>query len=791
MAQKKTVKKTDDITHVISADATKEEKFAAAMAAMQKKHGADSVATFGGGSSNQILAVTPMPTGILPVDRAIGIGGIPRGRIIEVYGPESSGKTTLCLHTIKKCQEAGEFPVFVDLENALDGNHLRAIGISNLTILYPENAEQGLTMVGDLSKAGICLTVVDSVSALSPKGEQEEDAIGKQQPGRVAALMSQALRQLIASNAKSSSTTMFINQIRCIDVNTFIITSDGIIRADAIHPGAIGSNYIGVGTDGSESKFVKRYESGTIDGIEIHSKYRGWIATGLEHRSPVLRDGKYILSESRNIMIGDYTIHPIISIDVRKDLLNQTKRIDDINSKLSPKTKIYNLPEFLDERIACFMGMYYADGNILYDDISDYRIQFTETNRERYNLVRDLSVELFGDEVSSGTVNITIHGKQIVDFVDSFGIGRNSSDKVIPEWILYSNTSVLSSFIAGAFFDTHGFTDHGFIFSNENENSIMQFSVALYSLGIFADVRKDRSDRYNRLYITGNDAIEFNNRIGFLEESKQKLASYFTYSSTSRGKYDIVPASIVKEVLGILREIGVDGITKIPAYGNLNMSYNSDVNIGRNTLLEFLSSVLDIIDDDRLQNIYHLCKNNRFSEVIELKPCRIKAVDFSVSAADELFIAANFLTHNSKIGVMMGNPETTSGGNALKFYSSVRMDLRKVETLKQGDAAYANRVKVKIVKNKVAPPFREEEFVIYFDAKKTEAANVIEIGSKIGVIDKSGTWYSYNGERIGQGLANSVETLIGNPELLNTIYNQCKDPAVLLKKSVTVTDDVL
>jgi recombination protein RecA len=357
MAPKKKQASVDDAPK-LAADASKEDRFAAAMEQMRKKHGKEAISTFGEDESNVSLEVKPLPTGLLPVDRATGIGGVPKGRVIEIYGPESSGKTTVCLHTIKQLQMAGEFPVYVDLENALSGTHLTNIGIRNLTILNPDSAEHALNMLEDLSKAGICLTVVDSVSAMSPEGEQEKD-IGQQQPGRVAALMSETLRRIVGINGKTGATTMFINQIRM------------------------------------------------------------------------------------------------------------------------------------------------------------------------------------------------------------------------------------------------------------------------------------------------------------------------------------------------------------------------------------------------------------------------------------------------KIGVSYGNPETTSGGNALKFYSSMRMDLRKIETLKTGDVSYANRVRLKIVKNKVAPPFTEEEFVLYYDAKKTEAANVIEVGSKIGIIDKSGTWYSYNGDRLGQGLANSVEFLISNPALLNEIYGLCVKPENLFKKAVVVKDDVL
>ncbi|HQO39110.1 MAG TPA: recombinase RecA [Spirochaetota bacterium] len=128
-----------------------------------------------------------------------------------------------------------------------------------------------------------------------------------------------------------------------------------------------------------------------------------------------------------------------------------------------------------------------------------------------------------------------------------------------------------------------------------------------------------------------------------------------------------------------------------------------------------------------------------------------------------------------KIGVMFGSPETTAGGNALKFYASMRLDLRRIETINQNDEAVANKVKVDVKKNKVAPPYQREEFHLFFDAKKTSACNAIEFGAKIGVVKKAGSWYSYKDERLGQGLPNAVNYLLEHPAALDEIKQQCKD----------------
>ena len=160
--------------------------------------------------------VESIPTGAISLDIALGIGGIPRGRVIEVYGPESSGKTTLTLHIISNAQKAGGVAAFIDAEHALDPEYAKKIGvnINDLLISQPDNGEQALDIVEALVSSGaVSIIVVDSVAALVPKAEIEGD-MGDQHMGRQARLMSQALRKLTSIVAKSNCTVIFINQIR-------------------------------------------------------------------------------------------------------------------------------------------------------------------------------------------------------------------------------------------------------------------------------------------------------------------------------------------------------------------------------------------------------------------------------------------------------------------------------------------------------------------------------------------------------------------------------------------------
>ncbi|WP_372677585.1 recombinase RecA [Desulfosarcina sp.] len=134
-----------------------------------------------------------------------------------------------------------------------------------------------------------------------------------------------------------------------------------------------------------------------------------------------------------------------------------------------------------------------------------------------------------------------------------------------------------------------------------------------------------------------------------------------------------------------------------------------------------------------------------------------------------------------KIGVMFGNPETTTGGNALKFYSSVRLDIRRIGAIKDGQDVVGNRTRVKVVKNKMAPPFKEAEFDIMYGEGISRSGDLLDVGVNAGIVDKSGSWYSYNGERIGQGRENVKKFFQDNPDLFESVDVKVREAVGLLK----------
>ena len=193
--------------------ADKKKALETAMAQIERNYGKGSIMRLG---ENLGVMVESIPTGSLSLDLALGIGGLPKGRIIEVYGPESSGKTTLALHVVAEAQKRGGEVAFIDAEHALDPTYARALGvdIDSMLISQPDTGEQGLEICEALVRSGaIDVVVVDSVAALTPRAEIEGD-MGDSHVGLLARLMSQALRKLAGSIAKTNCIVIFINQLR-------------------------------------------------------------------------------------------------------------------------------------------------------------------------------------------------------------------------------------------------------------------------------------------------------------------------------------------------------------------------------------------------------------------------------------------------------------------------------------------------------------------------------------------------------------------------------------------------
>lgn len=203
----------DDVIETPKEEVKERANIADTLAAIKTKFGDEAIMMLG---EKPKVAVNAIPTGSIGLDAALGIGGVPRGRIIEIFGPESSGKTTLSLHIIAEAQKTGGICAFIDAEHAMDPEYSKKIGVKvdQLLISQPDTGEQALEIVESLVRSGkLDVIVIDSVAALTPKDEIEGD-MGASHMGKQARLMSQALRKLTAITAKSKTVVIFINQIR-------------------------------------------------------------------------------------------------------------------------------------------------------------------------------------------------------------------------------------------------------------------------------------------------------------------------------------------------------------------------------------------------------------------------------------------------------------------------------------------------------------------------------------------------------------------------------------------------
>jgi recombination protein RecA len=165
----------------------------------------------------------------------------------------------------------------------------------------------------------------------------------------------------------------------------------------------------------------------------------------------------------------------------------------------------------------------------------------------------------------------------------------------------------------------------------------------------------------------------------------------------------------------------------------------------------------------------------------------LRKITGSVSRSNTMLIFLNQI--RLKIGVMFGNPETTTGGNALKFYASIRMEIRRVGSIKDREEVTGNHTRVKVVKNKLAPPFRQVEFDIMFGEGISKMGELVDLGVKAGVVEKSGAWFSCDSQRIGQGRENAKQFLREHPEMADSIEKRIRDQSALIADALMVSDD--
>ena len=742
-------------------------------AQIDKKYGKGSVMSFADKAPFNPDDV--ISSGSIGLDMALGIGGYKKGRIIEIVGEASAGKTTLCLHAIHEVQQQGKKCLFVDAEHALDIRYAKSLGVDvdDMLICQPDYGEQALDIVDMFVRSGeVGLIVVDSVAALIPKKELEGE-VGDQVIGLQARIMSQAMRKIAGVCAKTSTTVIFTNQYRCLPVNSYVICNNKLTYLKDVK---VGDELIY--KTNLTTKVKNIHSSGIVHGKKLHIKHRGDFCLSNNHLQPILHNGTYKELYGNEIQINDWIIQPIIDSNIltdNKHYIGISNIVSLINEKYRENTrcKKVKLPSVIDEDLAFVLGCYYSDGSLISAHKSTKRISFTENNTERFNLIKNIVKKIFDKsciKISSEHSYINLGGSYIYDFFKILGCLQYGKNKTIPELIINSKLSVIKSFIRGAFFDTHRFDQQGFIFSNENNKSIKSFVAIFNAIGIYPNIIKPKIKQKNYyLIFSGRDAVKFNKLIGFAEPTKQKLAQNFNNTNSARGKYDVIPYELGKIIFETIKKEKIKKISSFSYYRSYKQCLLKKLNLSRKGIINFIEQC----NNKNLTSIKEFLTNNRFSKIYKIEDTEFNAID--IETENGLFVANGILTHNSNIGVMWGSNKVVSGGKALAFYASQRLDIARIGDLKVRDEIVGNKTRVKVIKNKLAPPKKEAEFTIRFGTGVDKNQEILDLAIMDGIIKRSGAWFKHEDQTIAQGEANALEWLIENPDIKENIFKEIRE----------------
>jgi len=660
-----------------------------AIAQIERQFGKGSIMRLGVGGPLEEIAV--IPTGALPLDVALGVGGLPRGRVTEIYGPESSGKTTLALHVIAEAQRLGGIAAFIDAEHALDPIYAKKLGVNTdeLLISQPDTGEQALEIAETLVRSNaVDVIVIDSVAALVPRAELDGD-MGDSLPGLQARLMSQALRKLTAAISRSGAIVIFINQIRekigvmfgCFHYCTRVVLADGT----SMEIGKIVNQRLPLEVlswDPTTGQVAPRRIVNWFDNGRTDHFVRFEVEGGRAGRRHFAATEHHVIFTPRGpARAGDLAVGDEVLVAVKDHQLT-------------------------NDQWQVVLGGGFADGSL----------------------------------------------RRVGTHAAHFRVGHGEAQKDYLRW----KHEMLAPF-AGAI----GRTGNGWGFDTLAMPALAELHAEYYGEGRerrATDRVLDRLDARGLAVWYGDDG-------SFMG----------SYARWGKGKAVLYNTALVGEsrarVLALCERLGVGR----PRDDGRGFWFNAEQSARLHArIAPYLHPSLDYK--------LHPSQRGRFSwhptlEIPELKereylravPARIlkryvKPPTRSTHRFDleieghHTYLVDGVVVHNS--------PETTTGGRALKFYASIRMDIRRQDAIKQGTESLGVRTKVKVVKNKLAPPFREAEFDVIYGEGISKSGAVLDAGVEQAIIEKSGTWYTYKNERIGQGRENAKKWLQENPAVL-------------------------
>jgi recombination protein RecA len=659
------------------------------------------------------VPVEVIPTGSIALDVALGLGGLPRGRIVEIYGPESSGKTSLALHAVANAQKAGGIAAFIDAEHALDPDYAQKLGVDTdaLLVSQPDTGEQALEIADMLIRSGaIDIVVIDSVAALVPKAEIEGE-MGDSHVGLQARLMSQALRKVAGALNQTKTTAIFINQLRekigvmfgCASWYTYVTLADGTReRIGKIVNQKMPVEVLSYDPDSGKMvprKVVNWFNNGQTDEFLHFTVERAGGGTG---------HGRAIMDLTRNHLVrtpGGWREAGDIVVGDRVMLAQ---------------------PSLLSEmQVQVILGGLMGDGNlskpVRTDDAS---ARFRMGHGAKQAAYLDWKVSLLANIPHAKTENAK--GAVFADFTPLAELGELRETVYFGDGKKHLTWEYLKSLtplaLAIWYMDDGSFTLRSKGVQQRTVGGTGRIEIVVEAM---SPGSRDRLARYLR------DTYRLD--VKLVSKGTRKVSALrFTTAATEKFQKLVapyIPPSMEYKLLPRFRGM-----------------FAVEPEFAEPTIHPTPARVLSIRRKSNLQ------KMNRFDIEVE---------------GSHNYLADGIIVHNS--------PETTTGGKALKFYASVRLDVRRIETLKDGTDAVGNRTRVKVVKNKMSPPFKVAEFDILYGTGISREGGLIDLGVEQGIVRKSGAWYTYEGDQLGQGKENARTFLRDNPDMANEIEKRIKE----------------
>ncbi|MBI2246733.1 MAG: recombinase RecA, partial [Armatimonadetes bacterium] len=647
-----------------------------ALTQIEKQFGKGSIMKLGEASSR--LQAEVISTGALGVDIALGIGGVPRGRVIEIFGPESSGKTTLGYHIMAEAQREGGIAAFIDAEHALDPNYAKACGVDvdGLLISQPDSGEQALEIAEMLVRSGaVDVIVVDSVAALVPRAELEGE-MGDSLPGLQARLMSQALRKLVGAISRSRAIVVFINQLRekigvmfgCFHYNARVVLADG----STMKIGKIVNQRLPVE--------VLSYDPAT--GAIQTRRIINWFDNGnadhfLQFEVEGGAPGRRRFAATPNHLI----------FTPRGEVPAGQLRLGD---EVLALVEDYQLTA---DQLQLLVGSALGDGSLrkVGTHSAMFRVGHGE-DQEAYVRWKHWMLEPFsqklgrvGNGVGFDTISFPTLAEFRRDLYEADG-NRTVAAKVLDQ---------LDARGVGVWYGDDG--SYGGHFNRWGRGKAVLYNKSL---------REEARERVIALF----------DRLGVGGPRDDGRGFWFTAEQTAR-----------------LHEL-------IAPYLHPSVNYKLHP-----TLRDRFNWQPDLSDahlnGTRLAARRHLrAVPARITKIYVKPPTRsMRRFDLEVEG-NHTYLVDGVVVHNS--------PETTTGGRALKFYSSQRMEIRRTESLKSGDEIKGMRARVKVVKNKMAPPFRESEVDILYGQGISRTASILDAGVAHGIVQRTGTWFALGEMRL-------------------------------------------